>query len=189
MLLDNYKGRLLIAQPKCDSDFFKEGVVLMVKHTGNGAWGVMLNKVIPDPDCNLADIIKHVGMENAMGVNAPLYIGGPIERSRVCLIHSNDWSSASTIDLGNGLAVTTDISILAAIAGGWGPSQYRACCGISSWGPGQLEGEMSGKEPWTPKHQWLDLAANKELVFDLEPFAQWSTMLEQAVEDKVKAWF
>lgn len=185
----NYQGKLLIAQPKCESAFFKESVILVVKHSNNGAWGVMLNKPIPDKSCDLADIYNHIGMDNPTGVTAPLYVGGPVERSRVCIIHSTDWASSSTIKVTEDVAVTTDISVLAAISIGQGPEKFRACCGISSWAMGQLEGEMSGREPWNHLHKWLDTKADAETVFDLEHTEQWSQLIVRAVRLEVGHWF
>jgi putative transcriptional regulator len=135
------------------------------------------------------DVFEHVGMDNAVGANAPLYVGGPIERNRICLVHSNDWASSSTLEISPELSVTTDISVLAAISQGIGPSLYRACCGVSSWGPNQLEGEMKGKAPWTFKHRWLDIQGTEKNVFDTEPELQWNSLLTQAVELEVKEWF
>jgi putative transcriptional regulator len=189
MLLDNYKGRLLIAQPKCNSSFFQESVVLIVKHNSSGAWGVMLNKEIPDKDCCLADILNHVGMANLTNANAPLYIGGPLERSRVCILHTSDWKSSGTTVVTDDISVTTDISILAALSAGTGPSRYRAICGISSWAPGQLEGEMRGEEPWTDQHKWLDAPATANNVFDVNNEEQWHHAIGQAVYLEVKEWF
>jgi|LauGreDrversion4_2_1035121.scaffolds.fasta_scaffold22182_2 putative transcriptional regulator len=189
MLLENYKGRLLIAQPKNKGNIFEEGVVLMVNHTQRGSWGLMINRPIQDKDFCLADILEHVGMENSNYINAPLYVGGPVEKQRVCIVHSNDWASSTTVEITPTISVTTDISILAALCDTHGPEKYRVVCGVSAWAPGQLEGEMKGEEPWTTQHQWLTLPATDEFVFDLEPEAQWAHCLAGAVHLEVKEWF
>jgi putative transcriptional regulator len=189
MVLDNYQGKLLIAQPKCIGSFFNEGVLLCVKHGDNGAWGVIINRQLPDPECNLHDILNSVGMEHDGSVNAPLYVGGPVERSRVCVVHTSDWSSASTQEIIPGVNITTDISVLAAISGGCGPEQYRIICGLSAWGPGQLEGEMKGEHPWTQQHQWLSIPATVENIFDSSDSDQWRTCISQAIDLEVKEWF
>jgi putative transcriptional regulator len=189
MVIDNYKGKLLIAQPKSKGSFFEESVVLVVSNTLRGSWGLIINKMIPDDECCLADILEHVGMDNANYVNAPLFVGGPVERSRVCIVHSNDWSSASTIEVTPEISVTTDISILAALANNIGPEKYKIMCGVSGWGSNQLEGEMSGKEPWTPGHKWLVAPATARNVFDLDQQTQWHHMIAEAVNLEVKEWF
>ena len=189
MLLDSYRGQLLVAQPKCVSSFFKETVVLVVRHGPQGAWGVIVNQQIPDRDCCLADILKHVGMSNDFGIDAPLYVGGPLERNRVAIVHSSDWASASTLEITEDLSVTTDLSILAALAGGQGPANFRACCGISSWAPGQLEGEMRGEEPWSQSHRWLNVPATHDKIFNVPHELQWQTNLAEAITQDVKEWF
>ena len=189
MLLENYKGRLLIAQPRNKGNIFEEGVVLMINHSQRGSWGLMINRTIKDNDCSLADILEHVGMENVNYINAPLYVGGPVDRQRVCIVHSADWSSPNTVEITPSISVTTDISILAALCDTNGPEKYRVMCGVSAWAPGQLEGEMRGQEPWTREHQWLTLPATSEIVFDSEPESQWVHCLTRAVDLEVKEWF
>jgi putative transcriptional regulator len=189
MLLDNYQGRLLISQPRCRSEIFSQGVVLIVKHSSNGAWGIMLNKPVDPEVCSMADIIEHVGMDNLNGVDAPVHVGGPVERGRVCVLHSTDWSSASTQSVCDRVSVTTDISVLTAIAALEGPAQYRIFSGLSVWGAGQLDGEMRGKEPWTPLHQWLSIPADIDTIFQFDTDDQWQHALALAVDQEVNELF
>jgi putative transcriptional regulator len=128
-------------------------------------------------------------MENPMNINAPLYAGGPVEKTRVCLVHSNDWSSASTIEITKDVSITTDISVLAALVQGQGPSKFKIFCGISTWVTGQLEGEMKGVEPWLPQHRWLTAPADEHNVFDIDDQELWPALLAQAVTLEVKEWF
>lgn len=189
MLLDNYQGRLLISQPRCRSEMFSQGVILIVKHSTNGAWGIMLNKPVPIEECSLIDIIEHVDMDNPHGINSYVHIGGPVERGRICVLHSNDWSSASTQSVCDGVSVTTDISILSAIVALEGPAQYRIFSGLSVWGSGQLDGEMRGKEPWTPEHRWLSIPADIDTIFQFDTDGQWQHTLTLAVNQEVNELF
>ena len=189
MLLNNYTGQLLIAQPKCKSNFFSKGVILIVRHDARGGWGVMINKRINSDKTCLADVMNHISIENLSGIDAPLYIGGPLEKGKICIIHSSDWSSSSTHVINKDISITTDISVLVALSGGYGPEKFRAVCGFSSWGPGQLEGEQSGEEPWEPYHSWLDIPATLENVFDINYEDQWLHTVSQAVNHEVNEWF
>lgn len=189
MLLDSYKGSVLIAQPKSQSNFFEEGAIIMVKNDRAGSWGVMFNKQISQRECSLADIIQHVGMENINHVDAPLYIGGPVEKGRVSVIHSSDWQGHSTREITSEISITTDISILAALANNEGPEKFRAVCGLCVWQPDQLEGEMSGEAPWTPEHRWLIAPARMDNIFDVDPHYQWNHLVIEAVDLEVKEWF
>lgn len=189
MVLDNYQGRILVAQPKCDSFFFKESCVLIARHTAKGAWGVALNKPVTAIDCDLKDILNHIGIENTLNINAPIYAGGPVHTNQVCLIHSNDWASNSTLEITDDVSITTDISVLTALVAGQGPSKFRVVCGLCGWGPGQLEGEMKGQAPWTKKHRWLTVPADDQRVFDSDDRELWSKLLADAVSLEVKEWF
>ena len=189
MLQDNYQGRLLIAQPRCRSEIFEKGVILMAKHSANGAWGVLLNKQLPHPECSLSEIIEHVGMDNPTFIDAPIFLGGPVERGRICIVHSDDWKGPSTQDVADGLCITTDISVLSALAMRDGPAQFRVFSGLSVWAGGQLDGEMRGQEPWTPAHSWLSIPADIETVFQFDQEDQWHQSLSLAVNLEVKEWF
>ena len=189
MVLDSYQGNILVSQPKNEDKFFKDSCVLIIRHDHRGAWGVTVNKPLSLLNCDLSDILDHVGLENTMGINAPVYAGGPVEKSRICILHSKDWSSASTLEITKDISITYDLSILAALVGGHGPSKFKVCCGVSAWGPSQLEGEMSGQEPWTPRHMWLVTPATEENIFDVDHDALWSISLTEAVNLEVKEWF
>lgn len=189
MLLENYKGRLLISQPRNKSNFFEESVVLICNHSPRGSWGITINKLIKDDSFSLADILEHVGMENSNYINAPVYAGGPVERQRVCIVHTSDWASASTIEVTPEISVTTDISILASLVRGHGPEVFRVISGISAWAPGQLEGEMKGEEPWKQEHRWLTCPATMQNVFEFDWQSQWAHCLAEAVNLEVKEWF
>jgi len=189
MLLDSYQGQLLIAQPKCQSDFFKESVVLVAKHSSQGAWGLMLNKPLPIADFDFAELLDHTGVENPLKVNSPMFIGGPLERGRVCILHTSDYSSSSTREIVPGLSISVDMNILAAIAGGEGPKDFRAYTGISGWSAGQLDGEMRGEAPWTQQHKWLSIPANYENVMEIDHEVQWNACLEAAVRLEVREFF
>lgn len=189
MLLDNYQGKLIISQPRCRSEVFSQGVVLVAKHNNNGAWGILLNKQLPHPECSLSEIIEHVGMDNPHYVDSPVFLGGPVERGRISVVHSSDWHGPSTQDIAPDLCVTTDISVLSAITMQDGPARFRVFAGLSVWSSGQLDGEMRGEEPWTTAHKWLSIDADTDIVFDFESDDQWHQALALAVNREVKEWF
>lgn len=184
----NYTGKLLIAQPRCVSSFFTETVTLLVSHAHHGSWGLILNKKFDGDAMTLNDLLDSVGIERHKNFTDPLYIGGPVERSKVAVLHSSEWFSHSTQPITDNISMTNDISILAAISRGEGPDQYRIICGLSAWGAGQLEGEMSGQEPWTPQHRWLTAPATSE-IFESNGRELWNRSLQTAVNLEVKEWF
>ena len=64
--------------------------------------------------------------------------------------------------VGNALALTTEMEMLAAIGRGEGPRQFVVALGYAGWGEGQLEREMEA-------NTWLTGPSSKSVIFDV-PF-------------------
>ena len=178
-------GQLLISQPKMPEGHFSKSVILVAQHNKSGAWGVVVNRRA-----------RSVFMDNIMAVvgieypkDTPVYVGGPIEPTRVHVVHTLDWSSPSTLYISDNLGITGDVSILTAISVGEGPKMYRAGVGLSVWGAAQLEGEQSGLDPWTPAHQWLVAAASPELCLLESGDKQWQNAIHASVKKQVSEFF
>jgi putative transcriptional regulator len=178
-------GQLLVAQPRSTEGHFARTSVLIVQHSPSSAWGVVVNRV--------AKTLTMQAIMGAAGIeyygNEPIYVGGPVEPTRVHVIHSLDWSSASTLKITDDIGITGDVSVLAAISAGQGPQLYRAGIGLAVWSAGQLEGEQSGEAPWTEKHQWLVTDANIELCLTGAGEEQWQRAINQCVNQKISQLF
>ena len=174
-------GKLLIAQPKNQEGHFAKTVVLVAQHSMNGAWGVVVNRTARS--LTMSAIMKAAGIESSS--DEPIYVGGPVEPTRVHVVHSLDWSSSGTLKITDEIGITGDISVLAAIAANEGPQFYKAGVGLAVWSPGQLDGEMSGKEPWTPKHQWLTVDSSISLCLTGNGDEQWQRAINACVNHRV----
>ncbi|MBI2978453.1 MAG: YqgE/AlgH family protein, partial [Rhodospirillales bacterium] len=64
------------------------------------------------------------------------------------------------------MAMTTEMSVLKAMAEGHGPRQALFALGYSGWGPGQLEGEIA-------RGDWHSAPADEKLVFDDDVESKW----------------
>jgi len=170
------------------TNFFSRSTILIARHSQEGAWGVIVNRVFTSMESGLSRIMLSQGIELDDNLDQPLYVGGPVETNRLHVIHSLDWHSNSTIQVTEGLGITNDLSILAAIAGREGPENFRVCVGMCGWAPGQLEGEMSGKPPWLPEHRWLHAAADPNSVFDFQENFQWQQAIHMAARATTQAW-
>jgi putative transcriptional regulator len=182
----NLTGHFLCAQPKCIDSFFARSVVVVAQHDDKHSWGVVVNK--PHQTITLSDIMRTAGIEYFIN-DRPIYIGGPVDPGRVHVIHSLDWTGSSTIAVTPEIGITGDISILAAIAGGDGPSLYRIVAGVCVWGSKQLDGEYKGLPPWKPEHRWLDAPATLEAVFDQYGDDQWQKSIEIIAKSVISTWF
>ena len=183
--IENLTGKLLVAQPKSYDRHFGKSTILIAQHSLSGAWGVIVNH--PAKTVTMRNIMDAAGVEYEG--NELVYVGGPVEPTRVHVVHTLDWFSQSTLKITDEIGITGDMSVLAAISQGVGPEIYRAGVGLAVWAAGQLEGEMSGEEPWTEKHQWLVADATMELCLTGSGDEQWQRAINDSVNQKIASLF
>ncbi len=163
-------GKLLIAMPAMEDPRFQRSVILMCAHSADGAMGLIVNK--PAPDLSFAGLIDHLGLKRApSGRDIRVHFGGPVERGRGFVLHSDDWAAGdATMQVPGGLRMTATLDILEALAGGKGPAQALLALGYAGWGAGQLEEEIG-------RNDWLVCEAQSDLVFsDADP-GKWAGAL------------
>ena len=178
-------GKLLVAPPRNQDGHFSKTSVLIAQHGMSGAWGVIVNR--PAKTVTMQAIMAAASIE--CNTNELIYVGGPVEPTRVHVVHTLDWESGSTLKITENLGITGDVSVLTAIAGGCGPSMYRAGVGLAVWSAGQLDGEMSGLEPWGPNHQWLTTDASVELCLTGGGEEQWQRAINECVNQRIATLF
>jgi putative transcriptional regulator len=186
-------GQLLIAQPRNNIGHFQKSAIILAQHGPAGAWGVVVNKEAPN--VNIKNVMSAAGIDyperlmTIPGKNGPIYMGGPVEQTRVHVVHTMDWFASSTIQITDRLGITGEMSVLAAISQEEGPEMWRIGVGLAAWSAGQLDGEQSGILPWTPDHQWLTTPATEDLVLTGSGDEQWQRCIEACVSNKVAELF
>jgi putative transcriptional regulator len=87
--------------------------------------------------------------------------GGPVDRSRGFVLHSDDYRVESSLPVSDDICLTATVDILRAITAGRGPRNALMALGYSGWGAGQLEIEIA-------ENGWLTCPADMELLFDAD---------------------
>ena len=160
-------GQLLLALPGIGDPRFERSVIAMCLHDQEGAMGVAIHR--PHPKLHLGDVLREVGLEAAHAAveAAPVYVGGPVELGRGFVLHSADYGSSGTIDIGGHWAMTGTRDILEAIAEGRGPHQWLVALGYEGWQAGQLEGELR-------QHGWMTAPASDALLYEIPAENRWA---------------
>jgi putative transcriptional regulator len=151
-------GQLLVALPVLNDPRFTNTVIYMVRHDARGAMGLILNR--PLGDIPIAVLLKQAGLpDSGAKGSVKLHVGGPVEATRVSVLHSDDYKGPETTVLTGGIALSSQPEILLAIAAGKGPRRAHFNVGFAGWGPGQLEGEITGG-------YWLTVPSDDAILFD-----------------------
>ena len=151
-------GQLLVALPSLSDPRFTRTVVYMVKHDARGATGLIINR--PIGDVPIGVLLKHTGLpETGATGSIKLHVGGPVEPTRISVLHSDDYKGPDTMLLAGGIAVTSQPDILQAIAAGKGPRRAHFNVGFAGWAPGQLEEEIR-------EGSWITVPSDNAIIFD-----------------------
>lgn len=162
----NLTNHFLIAMPGLSDELFAKSVVFLCEHSERGALGLIINK---PSTLLLPDLFEKIELELGRDdlAELPVFQGGPVQTERGFVLHEAIKSAdaedesvySSTLEVPDGLELTTSKDILESMASGGGPQQVFITLGYSSWGKGQLESEIS-------ENSWLTVAADRALIFD-----------------------
>jgi putative transcriptional regulator len=168
-------GQLLVATSDMRDPRFRETVILMVRHSKDGAMGLVINR--PAGDQRLSRILQDLGDDGAGATGSlPIYVGGPVQPELGFILHTTDYRRAGIIDVTGDIAVTATREIVRDIAAGAGPKKFMLIFGYAGWGPGQLEGELS-------RNSWYTAPLDLPLVFDLDRDRVWERAVERRTRD------
>lgn len=160
-----FAARFLVSMPDMSSDMFAQSVVYICAHSDAGAIGFIVNR---RSAMTFDELLAHTELpaEDAIDIDTKtartmVREGGPVETNRGFVLHGADYETSSTVDVGNGLFLTSTVQVLRAIANGLGPQKHAVMLGYAGWGEGQLESEMAN-------NAWLVVDADKALVLGID---------------------
>lgn len=151
------KHQFLLAMPTLAGSYFAGSITYLCEHNDDGALGLMINR--PVPDVRLGELFDQLEISGQSFRDAPVLEGGPVQRDRGFVLHSDDLLLETSLLLQKGLALTTAREVLAAIADGSGPERFLVCVGYAGWGAGQLETELA-------ENAWLTCGGDPSIIFD-----------------------
>jgi putative transcriptional regulator len=159
------QGKLLLDSGRLGGSFFQRTVILVCKHDAEGAFGLVLNRIVGKTvgDLIIADLPETLK-------TAPLYLGGPVQPGALSYLHTD--SFIPDADVLPNLALGHSLDDLLEISEDFSATKkVRMFAGYSGWSPGQLENEMKRKS-------WLTFPASLELVFETPPEQLWQKVLQ-----------
>lgn len=163
-------GSILISMPGMGDPRFEKSVILICAHSPEGAMGLIINK--PSNDLNFAGLLEHLEIPRGPeGRDIRVQFGGPVERGRGFVLHSDDYfAQQGTLEVTGGYGMTATLDILQELAQGHGPREAFLALGYAGWGPGQLESEIA-------RNDWLTATPTQALIFGSDQAGKWGAAL------------
>jgi len=168
-------GQVLIASPTMRDPRFDHAVILMVRHSRDGALGIVVNHPIGERP--LPRILEAIGeKDDTVAGNLAIFRGGPVQPEIGFVIHTADYHRSETVDIDGHVAMTATREILRDIIGKRGPEKSLVAFGYAGWGPGQLEGELAARA-------WFTGPQDVKLIFDEDRARVWDDAMMHRTQD------
>ena len=147
------EGHLLIAAPRMNDDRFQRTVILVLHHDDDGAFGVILNKPLPQ---TIGGLSRNLGRDIGVESNAErsINMGGPVS-GPIIAIHGLE--SAAELEVPPGVFIAEQKEHLLKLIQEAG-APLRIFVGHAGWSAGQLEDEITDGA-------WFTLPATIDHVF------------------------
>ncbi len=148
--MKSLQGHLLIASPQLADPNFARAVVLLIRHTEEGALGVIINRPTGK---TVGELWRDVGQSECENPQ-PVYLGGPVSGPLIAL-HGTKLLAEITV-LPEVFVAASKENLDQLVQGQ--DHRFKVCVGNAGWSAGQLESEMEAGG-------WLTLPATAEFVF------------------------
>ena len=98
-------------------------------------------------------------------VKIPVFWGGPVDKNKIFILHSNEYKNDSTTNFGK-ISLSNNYQVLYDIVKNKGPKKSLVIVGYSGWGDGQLEGEME-------RDRWILSDIDIDIIFKEKSKSKW----------------
>jgi putative transcriptional regulator len=158
--MQSLRNHFLLAMPHLEDPNFAGSLSYLCDHDDNGTMGVIVNRPM---ELTLDALFEQLDLDagECSVRDMPVCFGGPTHKDRGFILHrgsSEPWDSS--LQVAEGVALTTSMDVLQAIARGQGPEHFLVCLGCCGWQSGQLEHELKD-------NTWLTVEAQPNILFDL----------------------
>ncbi len=171
-------GHFLIAETELQDPNFFRTVVLVIHHTEEGAFGLVVNR---ESEVTVGEVLDSV--EGTALEDAPVFVGGPVQQNYVFALHNGiprEYRSEHTEEPTSGVYFEPSFGHVIEyvqsedyrLALGAEVPGIRVFAGYSGWAAGQLEAELQD-EAWFVNH------ASGDVIFQAEPTEGWKTALSK----------
>jgi putative transcriptional regulator len=178
MDISNMTGKFLIASPGMDDPNFRQSVVLICEHNKEGAFGLVVNKVLMT---SFLPLLPAFDITESL-VDMPVHYGGPVRPEQGYVIYSSCEALYGAIRITDNLVLTASQDILRDLAGGRGPRKFIFALGFAGWAANQLEEELL-------MDFWLVAPSDDRIIFDVPVAERWKSAADLIGVDPQRFFF
>ena len=181
MSLRSLAPGLLLAAPRLGDPNFEKSVVILGRHSDDGALGWVVN----GEECGVvgellveSKLVSDVSkLPRSPAFEREARRGGPVTPSSGWMLYRRrgiDVEFPGEIAIGTNVAVSGDVDAFRAVLAGAEPRDFHLLLGYAGWGPLQLEGEVS-------EGAWLPCDLDEELLFGGELSELWDRAYRRSI--------
>lgn len=167
---------LLIAMPQVLDPFFHHSVVLLLHHSEDGSFGLIVNRPTA---IQVREILGGMDIDWGGEEAAVAHFGGPVQPQLGTVLFSPPGDgrelAPSGAEIAPGLVLTQHVDDLAGLAAA-PPERLRLFLGYAGWGEGQLMEEIL-------RNDWLTAGVDLGFLFAGDPAAVWAEALRSVGVD------
>ena len=156
---------LLLSMPQLVDDHFRKAVVLLCKHTDEGAFGLIVNR----PLVTTGRVVINVHPLTSTERELQVWLGGPVQQDAVLVLGEFVDPDDAAVPLFGALgfpALDAPDEVVPVT------TRRRVFAGYAGWGAGQLEDELE-------REDWIVEPALADDAFTEAPDALWSDVLRR----------
>ena len=154
---------------------FNRTVILLCKHSDEGAFGLVVNRPLVTTGRIVVDLEPPVTADHDLQV----WVGGPVDPQRSWMLVGDDSGEGEEVQgmqIGEGLYLSASPNLLRRLLEPEPPPRTRLIVGYSGWGPGQLEAELHASA-------WLISDVERDLIFNTPPDRMWEAAIRRLGAD------
>jgi len=168
------QGRVLISEPFTNDYYFKRSVVLLIEHSDEGTFGLIINKPLK---LKLEDVSKEFST-----FDTGIYLGGPVKTENMYFIHRLGNRIKGSVEIKEGIYWGGDVEQVKEMIDRHeiSTSDIRFFIGYSGWIPKQLENELEN-------NAWVVSTINSSEIMKADIETLWDRLVTR-LGDKYKLW-
>lgn len=161
------KGKLLIAEPFLDDDYFRRAIIFLCENNNEGSFGFVINNFI---NIKLSDLD-----ETFPDIETKISLGGPMEINSLYFLHKMGDKIQNSALVENGIYIGGDFQEITKLIREDNSlmNEVRFFIGYSGWAADQLENEVKN-------NTWVVSEKNaKNILFESQAKQSWKRYLHE----------